>query len=177
MGTIKQIDIKNWTNYFYNDIIDLENFDSSLLKLDKQSYKNIGIYNIGCIANKKIADCKNIYSVNPLYLRITHTSRYIEEINENKYLIFDSIDENKELLKKYNDVFNGIMGKIKEVSNDECDYEKDYMKIKFNSDDNLPLNKPLNFHNMTITIISVFKEDAKLYLQVFLDDTLYELSI
>ena len=177
MGTIKQIDIKNWTNYFYNDIIDLENFDSSLVKLDKQSYKNIGIYNIGCIANKKIADCKNIYSVNPLYLRITHTSRYIEEINENKYLIFDSIDENKELLKKYNDVFNGIMGKIKEVSNDECDYEKDYMKIKFNSDDNLPLNKPLNFHNMTITIRSVFEEDGKLYPQVFLDDTLYELNI
>ena len=177
MGTIKQIDIKNWTNYFYNDIIDLENFDSSLLKLDKQSYKNIGIYNIGCIANKKIADCKNIYSVNPLYLRITHTSRYIEEINENKYLIFDSIDENKELLKKYNDVFNGIMGKIKEVSNDECDYEKDYMKIKFNSDDNLPLNKPLNFHNMTITIRSAYKKDDKLYPQVFLDDTLYESNI
>ena len=177
MGTIKQIDIKNWTNYFYNDIIDLENFDSSLLKLDKQSYKNIGIYNIGCIANKKIADCKNIYSVNPLYLRITHTSRYIEEINENKYLIFDSIDENKELLKKYNDVFNGIMGKIKEVSNDECDYEKDYMKIKFNSDDDLPLNKTLNFHNMTITIRSVFKKDEKLYPQVFLDDTLYEWNI
>ena len=148
-----------------------------MLKLDKQSYKNIGIYNIGCIANKKIADCKNIYSVNPLYLRITHTSRYIEEINENKYLIFDSIDENKELLKKYNDVFNGIMGKIKEVSNDECDYEKDYMKIKFNSDDNLPLNKPLNFHNMTITIRSVYKKDDKLYPQVFLDDTLYESNI
>ena len=80
------------------------------------------------------------------------------------------------LLKKYNDVFNGIMGKIKEVSNDECDYEKDYMKIKFNSDDNLPLNKPLKFHNMTITIRSVFKEDGKLYAQVFLDITLYELS-
>ena len=88
-----------------------------------------------------------------------------------------SIDENKELLKKYNDVFNGIRDKIKEINSDECDYEKDYMKIKFNSDDNLPLNKPLDFHNMTITIISVFKEDAKLYLQVFLDDTLYELSI
>ena len=177
MGTIKQIDIKNWTNYFYNDIIDLENFDSSLLKLDKQSYKNIGIYNIGCIANKKIADCKNIYSVNPLYLRITHTSRYIEEINENKYLIFDSIDENKELLKKYNDVFNGIRNKIKKISGDECDYEKDYMKIKFNSDDDLPLNKPLNFHNMTITIRSVYKKDDKLYPQVFLDDTLYESNI
>ena len=69
------------------------------------------------------------------------------------------------------------MGKIKEVSNDECDYEKDYMKIKFNFDDNLPLNKPLKFHNMTITIRSVFKEYGELYPQVFLDDTLYELSI
>ena len=53
--------------------------------------------------------------------------------------------------------FNGVMGKIKEVSNYECDYEKDYMKIKFNSGDNLPLNKPLKVHNMTITIRSVFK--------------------
>ena len=55
------------------------------------------------------------------------------------------------------------MGKIKEVISDACDYEKDYMKIKLNSDDNLPLNKPLKFHNMTITIRSVFKEDGKIY--------------
>ena len=115
--------------------------------------------------------------MNPLYLCINHASRYIEEINENKYLIFDSIDENKELLKKYNDVFNGIRNKIKKISGDECDYEKDYMKIKFNSDDDLPLNKPLKFHNMTITIRSVFKEDGKLYPQLFLDDTLYELNV
>ena len=100
-----------------------------MLKIDKKSYKDIGIYNIGYITIKKIDDCENIYSVNPLYLRITHANRYIEEINENKYLIFDSINENKELLKKYNDVFNGIIGKIKEVSNDGCDYEKDYIKI------------------------------------------------
>ena len=72
---------------------------------------------------------------------------------------------------------NGIMGKIEEVSNDECDYEKDHMKIKFNSDDSLPLNKPLNFHNMTITIRSVFEEDGKLYLQVFLEDSLHELNV
>ena len=100
----------------------------------------------------------------------------IEEKDANKYLIFDSTDENKELLKKY-DVFNEIRDKIKEISNDECDYEKDYMKIKFNSDDDLPLNKPLKFHNMTITIRSVFKEDGKLYPQVFLDETLYELHV
>ena len=147
-----------------------------MLKIDKKSYKDIGIYNIGYITVKKIDDYENIYSVNPLYLIIAHASGYIEEKGVNKYLVFDSTDENKELLKKYNDVFNGIRNKIKKISDDECDYEKDYMKIKFNSDDNLPLNKPLKFHNMTITIRSVFEEDGKIYPQVFLDDTSYELN-
>ena len=110
-------------------------------------------------------------------LLINHANGYVEEKGVNKYLIFDSTDENKELLKKYNDVWNGIKNKIEEVSSGECDYEKDYMKIKFNLDDDLPLNKPSKFHNMTITIRSVFKEDGKLYPQVFLDNTLYELSI
>ena len=78
MGTVKQINIKNRTYYFYNDIADLENFDSSLLKLDKKSYKDIGIYNIGYITIKKIDDCENIYSVNPLYLLVNHANGYIE---------------------------------------------------------------------------------------------------
>ena len=177
MGTIKQINIKNGTYYFYNDIIHLRNFDVRLLKIDKKSYKDIGIYNIGYITKKKIDDCKNINSVNPLYLNITHANGSIEEKGVNKYLVFDSTDENKELLKKYNDVFNGIRDKIKEINSNECDYEKDYMKIKFNSDDDLPLNKSLKFHLMTITIRSVFEEDGKLDPQVFLDDTLYELNI
>ena len=112
MGTVKKINIKNRTYYFYNDIIDLKTFDSSLLKLDKKTYKDIGIYDIGYITIKTIGDCKNIYSVNPLYLRINHANGYIEETNENKYLIFDFVDENKELLKKYNDVFNGVIEKI-----------------------------------------------------------------
>ena len=92
-------------------------------------------------------------------------------------MVFNSTDENKELLKKYNDVFNGIRNKIKKISGDECDYEKDYMKIKFNSDDDLPLNKPLKFHAVTIIIRFVFEEDSKLYPQLFLDDALYELHI
>ena len=53
METIEQLNIKNRTYYFYNDIIDIENFDSSMLKLDKKSYKGIGIYNIGYITIKK----------------------------------------------------------------------------------------------------------------------------
>ena len=115
--------------------------------------------------------------MNPLYLRINHTSRYIEKKGANKCLIYDSIDANKELLKKYNDVWNRIKNKIKEISSGECDYEKDYLKIKFSSHDNLSLNKPLKFYNMTITIRSVFEEDGKLYPHLFLDDTLYGLNI
>ena len=163
MGVIKQINIKNRTYYFYNDIIDLENFDAGLLKIDKKSYKDIGIYNIGYITKKKIDDCKNINSVNPLYLNITHANGYIEEKGVNKYLVYDSTDENKELLKKHNDVLNGIRDKIKKLNGNECDYEKNYMKIKFNSDNDLPLNESLKFHLMTITIRSVFVQDGKLY--------------
>ena len=176
MGTVKQIDIKNWTYYFYNDIIDLKIFKSNLLEIDKKSYKDIGIYNIGYITIKKIDDCENIYSVNPLYLRINHESGYIQEKGVNKYLIFGSTDENKELLKKYNDIWDGIRDKIKEIASVECDYEKDYVKIKFNSDDDLPLSKPLKFHNMTIITRSAFEEDGKLYTQVLLEDALYELN-
>ena len=78
----------------------------------------------------------------------------------------------KLLLKIYNDVWNGIKNKIEEVSSGECDYEKDYMEIKSNSDDDLSLKKPLKVRNMIIIIRSVFEEDGKRYPQVFLDDTL-----
>ena len=72
MGEVKQINIKNRTYYFYNDIIDLKNFEPNLLKIGKKSYKNIDIYSIGYITIKKIDDFESIYSVNPLYLSIAH---------------------------------------------------------------------------------------------------------
>ena len=63
MGTVKQIDIKNWIYYFYNDIINLESFRSNLLKIDKKSYKDIGMYNIGYITNKKNLVIVKIFTV------------------------------------------------------------------------------------------------------------------
>ena len=127
MDTTKQINIKNWTYYFYNDIINIDNFDARLLKIDKKSYKDINIYNIGYVTKKKIYDWI-LTAFNPLYLGITCANVYIEDKGINKYLIFNSTDENKELLKNYNDVFNGIRDKIREIHNNECDYEMD-MKI------------------------------------------------
>ena len=109
-----------------------------------------------------------------MYLRVNHANEYIEEKNGNKYLVFDTADENKELQKKYKDIWNGIKNKINKINVNECDYEKDYTKIKFNYGDDLPLNKPLTFHAMTIIIRSIFEEDGKLYLQVFLHDALYD---
>ena len=176
MGEKKQINIKNRTYSFYNDIIDLKDFDAKLLKIDKKSYKNVDIYYIGYITIKKIDDYQSIYSVNPLFLRIGHASGYIEEKNGNKYLIFYFFDKNKGVLKKFADVWDGIKNKIKAINVDqENDYGKSYMKIKFNSDDGLPFSKLLKFRLMTIIIRCVFSEDGKIYLQLFLDDTLYEL--
>ena len=94
MGEVKQVNFKNQTYYFYNDIIDLKNFDARLLKIDKKSY------NLGYIAIKRIDDYESIYSVNPLYWHINHENGYLEEKNGDKYLMFDSVDENKEVLKK-----------------------------------------------------------------------------
>ena len=99
MGSIKQINIKNRTYYFYNDIIDIESFDSNMLKLDKKSYKDLDVYDIGYVTIKEIGSGYDINSVNPLYLRIDNASGYIEEINQDKYLVFDVRDE-KKVIKK-----------------------------------------------------------------------------
>ena len=99
MGNIKQINIKNPTYYFFNDMINIKDFDSNLLKIGKKSYKNIDIYYIGYIT-KKHFDYVNIHSVSPLYLVINKADGYIEESNGSRYLTFLS-DENNAALKIY----------------------------------------------------------------------------
>ena len=117
-----------------------------------------------------------INSVNPLYLIIVKGDEYIEESSGDKYLSLVSTDKNKKILIKYTKHSDGIKYLIKTINGGETDeYEKEYMKIKFNSDDNLPLNKILKFHNLTIVVRSVFQEDNKYYPQGFLDEHLYEL--
>ena len=100
MGSIKQINIKNRTYYFLNDMINIKNFDSNLLKIDKKSYKNIDIYCTG-YKKSKISDYENIHSVNPLYLIIGEADGYIEEKNGNEYLIFASTGKQRNINKLY----------------------------------------------------------------------------
>ena len=101
---------------------------------------------------------------------------HIEEKNGNKYLVFDSTDKNKEALKKYTELWDGIKNLIETIDNKLSEYGKAFTKIKFNSADNLLLSRALKLYNLTVVVKSVFK-DGKYYPQVFLEEIfLYKLQ-
>ena len=85
-----------------------------------------------------------------------------EERNGDKYLNIASTDTNNKLLKKYSEVWNGIKDCIEKINDSGLgEYDKDYMKIKFNSDDGIPSNKQLNFPIVTVIIRNIFEKDGK----------------
>ena len=113
--------------------------------------------------------------VNPLYLLVHRIDGFIEEKRGNKYLNIAFTGSNNKVLKRYAEVWSGIKDQVEKIDNGKLeDYEKDNMKIKFNSDDNLPLNKQLEFLSVTVIVRSVFEEVGKYYPQLFLDECLHE---
>ena len=176
MGKVKQINIKNRTYYFYNDQINLEDFDASLLKVDIKNYKEIDVYYIGYVTFKEVANCNNINSVNPLYLMIDKMIGHFEEKSENKYLVLDDVNKNKEVSAKDEEVWDGIKKEIETINGDKKNWIcEDFLKISFESNDDLPLNRPVKLCLLTIIIRCVFSEHDKFYHQLFLDDAFYEL--
>ena len=99
----------------------------------------------------------------------------MDTLKKNKIGILDSTNKNKEVLIKYTKLWDGIKNSIQKVNNKFGEYGKDFMEIKFNSDNSLPLNETLKLHNIRIIIRSVFEGDGKYYPQVLLDECLYEL--
>ena len=168
---IKQLNIESRTYYFYYDLINIKNFNTNNLKLDKICVLGNDVYYIGYVIKKPQW---NVNSVNSLYLMINRIKRNFEEKNEDKYLIISS--ENGDIMQKYQEVFDGIKEIIKKIIDysQPIKYNDNYMKIKFNTDDNIPLNKTTYFPTITITIRSVTQKDAKYYPQLFLDECLYE---
>ena len=145
----------------------IKNFDLSLLNIDQVSFENNDsvIYDIKYIKN---LDSSNS---NSLYLLFNNLDAYIEKSGENKYLIFASTDKNGKVLENYTELWNEIKEQIELISgNKVIKYEKDFMKIKFGSNDDLPLGKILNM----IIVRSVFEEDGKYYPEVLLHECLYE---
>ena len=101
---------------------------------------------------------------------------HFEEKNEIKQLVLDDVDENIEVSKKYKEVSESVKKEIETINGGEkTEYGKDFRKIRFESNDDLPLNKSIKLRLLTIIIRSVFNEDGKCYPQLFLDDALYEL--
>ena len=123
-------------------------------------------------------DCENINSVDPLYLVIGEVDGYIEENNGNKHLTFAFANKKKKELEKYTKLWDEIKYHIQTINAGKLgEHKKDNMKIKFNSDDDLSLNKQLQLYMLTIIVRSIFEEDGKFYPQMFLFECLYEVKM
>ena len=160
MGEIKQIYIKNHTHYFYNDMINLDGFDGRNMKVDRKKFNDIDIYYLGYEYKKKITKCNEINSVNPLYLRIKDIKGQFKKGKDDNvwYLInFGDAD----VLRKFANIWKIIRAKIEENTYDNVQYDKDCMRIKLESNDNLPTDKIVNIRLATIIIRSVFAQNGK----------------
>ena len=169
---IKQLNIKNRTYYFWDDIIYIDNFNPNLLKVDTKNFLDYNVYNISYVTKTPEY---NINSVNPLYLCIKYLKGFIDELDGKTYLKVSLADNDNGVIIKYLEVFDGIKDNIKKLNAGlPVVYDKNYMKIQLETNDVLPLNKLMKFHALTIVIRQVFEKDNVFYPQIFLDDYLYE---
>ena len=169
MRTIKQVNIKNRQKIFFNDMTNIEDFDPSLLNIDRVSFESneFIIYDIKYI--------KNLNSLNSLYLVFNNLDTHTEKSSENKYFIFASTDKNGKALENYTELWDEIKEQIELISgNKVTKYKKDFMKTKFKANDDLPLGKILSIRVCIIIVRSVFEKDGKYYPQVLLPECFYE---
>ena len=159
METIKQINIKNRKNYFYNDIINLDEFDESRIRVDKKDFNDIDIYYLSYEHKKKISECNIINTVNPFYLRIINMNGQFEKGKDDAwYLVISNKDD---VYKKLVDILKSIKNKITEKTWGALQYDKDYIKIKFESNNIFPTDKDANIHIATIIIRAILAKDGK----------------
>ena len=138
--TTKQLNIKNGFFDFNNDLINVLNFEASNLKLDKKTWKDIGIYYIGYVDKDKPSEWK-VNSVNSLHLIVNEVFCFVKEKNGVKYLKTDKGD----VLNKWNQIFSGIKYHIEKISGEEVVSDSDYDKIQCLTNDSLPLGKLIYF--------------------------------
>ena len=132
----------------------------------------LGTYYIDYVTKKLES---KINSANPLYLLVNRIDGFIEEKEGHKYLNIALTERNSEVLRIFSEPWNGIKDCFEKINDSELEeYDKDYMKIKFNSDDDIALNKQLNFFSITVIIRNIFEKHGKCYPQIFLDEGLHE---
>ena len=169
MRNLRQISIKNCPEYFFNSMTNIMKLDTSLLSVNQISFTNTDA------AVYKIEYIKNFDDLNPLYLVFNDVDASFECINENKYLVFAPIEKNREALENYKELWNEFKKEIRTIREIEpFEYEKDVMRIKFESDYGFPLGEILNIPVCIIIARSVFEETGKYYPQVHLKDCFLE---
>ena len=169
MKTIRQVNIENRQGYFFTSRTNIDDFDLSLLNIDIISFKSHELIMYG------IKYIKNLNSLNTLYLVFNNLDAYIKKIGENKYLIFASTEKNKLMLKNYIELWDEIKKQIELITDNEIiSYSKDFMKIRFKTNDDVPLNRIINIPVCVVTVSSVFKKVNEYYPQVLLHEFFYE---
>ena len=147
----------------------INDFDPRLLNIGKVLFKSneLVMYDIKYI--------KNLNSLNTLYLVFNNLDACIGESGENRYLIFASTEKNKIMLENYTELWDEIKEQIELITGDKViKYSKDFMKIRFKTNDDLPLSKIITIPVCVIIVSSMFKEDDEYYTQVLLHDCFYE---
>ena len=169
MRTLRQIDIKNCPGYFFNSMINIMKLDTNLLSINQIAFTNTDavVYEIKYF--------KNLDGVNPLYFVFNDVDAYFKCIDEDKYLVFAATEQNREALENYRELWNEIKEEIRTIRGIEpFEYEKDAMRIRFESDCGWPLGKILNIPVRIIIAKSVFEENGRYYLQAHLKDCFLE---
>ena len=172
MGTTKEINIKIRTYYYYNDIINLDEFNQSKVKVDKKNFNDIDIYYLGYEYQKKIKECNIIRILNPLYLRILDIKGQLKKGKDDAWYLV--ISDKDDVYKKLINIFESIKNEITEKTWEALEYDKNYMKIKFESSNIFPIDKDVNIPTATIVIRAILAKDGKYYPQLFLEDGLYK---
>ena len=139
----------------------------------KKDFNDIDIYYLGYEHKKKISECNVINSENPLYVRIADINGQFKKDKDDVWYLIISGDD--DVFKKLIDIFESIKNEITEKTWDAVEYDKDYMKTKFESNNIFSVGKDVNICLATIIITCFFAQDGKYYPQLFLDDGLYKL--
>ena len=163
MEYVKKVNIKNRRLYICGSRVILDNFISDYLKIKEELLEDISAYYLSYKPPNN--------TLKPVYLVILEAEGYFKKGKGAKYLEIASTNHNNDVLKKYEHFWLKVNSYIK-VGTSIC--SNDFMKIKIETDDKLPLNKLLNFNLLTISIKVIYEQCGKFYPQLFVDSCLYE---
>ena len=173
---IKSLEIKTKTNYNWDDIIYINDFDVNSSEIIKRESRiGANIYYTGYVLNPDY----DYDTINPLYLVINRLIGYKEEIegSSDKYLVVAKSIRNKDMIGVLDTVWGSIENKIEDKINpipeNYPNKVKDYDKFRFNSDTNLPLDTSIEFRSLVINVSCVIEKDNEYYPEIYLDECLY----